>query len=356
MRLHRTLLTAVLILSICSASGLSEPAYADTLASKQAQADRVAHQIDSLNNRAEIYAERYNQARVRYEAVSADVVVAKRKVAKIQKKMSYQQGHLDTRVSEMYRSGPLNFLEVLLSVRDFDVFESTIRVLTDLNDRDAALVSGLKDLKAQAKKAQAVLVAKQNDARTHKNEMASAEAEVKTQLAARKHLLASLAADIQKLLAKQLASQGSSQQGRTMAMLMRTRTASSGGITFGGAQAPNAKAAEAVYWAERQIGKPYVWAAAGPDTFDCSGLMLWSYAHVGINLNHYSGDQINEGKHVSRGDLAPGDLVFFGSPIHHVGMYVGGDNFVEAPFTGENVRIARFSNRGDFAGACRPSE
>jgi peptidoglycan DL-endopeptidase CwlO len=325
-------------------------------ACREAEADRVAKQIDSLNTKAEIASERYNLARVRYESVTADVVVAKRKVAKIQSKMRYRQGHLNTRVSQMYRQGPLNFVEVLVSSRSFDVFESTIRVLTDLNNQDATMVSELKDLKAQAKKAQDVLVAKQNLAREHKRAMADNAAEVKSQLASRKKLLASLSEEIQKLLAKQLASQGSSEQARTMATLMRTRTASSGGITFGGAQAPNAKAAAAVYWAETQIGKPYVWAAAGPDTYDCSGLMLWAYDKVGIQLTHYSGDQFNQGKRIARADLAPGDLVFFGSPIHHVGMYAGGDNFIEAPFTGENVRVARFSSRGDFAGGCRPTE
>ena len=83
--------------------------------------------------------------------------------------------------------------------------------------------------------------------------------------------------------------------------------------------------------------------------------MVWAYKHVGINLNNYSGDQINEGAPVSRSHLQPGDLVFFGSPIHHVGMYVGGGCFIEAPYTGVDVRISRMSSRDDFAGACRPS-
>jgi cell wall-associated NlpC family hydrolase len=84
--------------------------------------------------------------------------------------------------------------------------------------------------------------------------------------------------------------------------------------------------------------------------------MLFAYAKVGITLSHYSGSQINEGAHVSRSDLRPGDLVFFGSPIHHVGMYVGGGDFIEAPYTGSNVRITELSSRGDYAGACRPAD
>jgi len=82
--------------------------------------------------------------------------------------------------------------------------------------------------------------------------------------------------------------------------------------------------------------------------------MLWSYNKVGVELTHYSVTQITEGKRVSRSELQPGDLVFFGSPIHHVGMYVGGGAFLEAPYTGADVRITPLSNRHDFAGACRP--
>jgi cell wall-associated NlpC family hydrolase len=185
--------------------------------------------------------------------------------------------------------------------------------------------------------------------------MAANAAAVKQQLAARKDLLAHVDAELAGLIAKQIAEQKAAEQARTMALLMRQRSIAEGGIILGGNPPTSSKAAAAVYWAEKEIGKPYVWAAAGPDSFDCSGLMVWAYAHVGISLNHYSGDQINEGARVSRSNLEPGDLVFFGSPIHHVGMYVGGGDFIEAPYTGTDVRISKMSSRSDFAGACRPT-
>jgi cell wall-associated NlpC family hydrolase len=109
-----------------------------------------------------------------------------------------------------------------------------------------------------------------------------------------------------------------------------------------------------VWWAEQALGKPYEWAASGPDSFDCSGLTMWAYDHVGVSLPHSSAEQIGSGTRVSRSNLQPGDLVFFGSPIHHVGMYVGGGDFIEAPHTGAVVRISSLSNRSDYAGACRP--
>jgi cell wall-associated NlpC family hydrolase len=88
-----------------------------------------------------------------------------------------------------------------------------------------------------------------------------------------------------------------------------------------------------------QRGKPYVWGAAGPDSYDCSGLVLWAFAQEGISLPHYTGDQWNSGMHVSRADLEPGDLVFFFADISHVGLYIGNGLMVDAPSTGQVVQV-----------------
>jgi peptidoglycan DL-endopeptidase CwlO len=86
-------------------------------------------------------------------------------------------------------------------------------------------------------------------------------------------------------------------------------------------------------------GYPYVWGAAGPYAFDCSGLVVWSYAQLGIHLDHYTGDLWNEGVHVSRDQLQPGDLVFFFQDISHVGIYIGDGLMVDAPSFGQDVMV-----------------
>jgi cell wall-associated NlpC family hydrolase len=96
---------------------------------------------------------------------------------------------------------------------------------------------------------------------------------------------------------------------------------------------------QALRFAEEKLGDPYVWGAAGPSSFDCSGLVLWSYAQVGISLDHFTGDQWNEGEHISRSQLQPGDLVFFFADISHVGMYVGNGLMIDAPTFGQPVQI-----------------
>jgi cell wall-associated NlpC family hydrolase len=101
----------------------------------------------------------------------------------------------------------------------------------------------------------------------------------------------------------------------------------------------NTIGAQALQAAFTKEGDPYVWGAAGPNEFDCSGLVMWAYAQVGISLPHYTGSQWNSGVHVARADLEPGDLVFFYPDISHVGMYIGNGLMINAPNSAEPVRV-----------------
>ncbi|HVE92734.1 MAG TPA: NlpC/P60 family protein [Actinomycetota bacterium] len=112
-------------------------------------------------------------------------------------------------------------------------------------------------------------------------------------------------------------------------------------------------AGKAVATAAAQIGKPYKWGGAGPDSFDCSGLTQYAWASAGVSLPHSSQAQYNALPKVDRSQLQPGDLVFFGNPIHHVGIYEGGGSMIAAPQTGEKVRRQSIDRR-DYRGAARP--
>ena len=138
-----------------------------------------------------------------------------------------------------------------------------------------------------------------------------------------------------------------------------TSSGSAGGASGGDAggssgppPSPSARAAVAVAAAYQQLGAPYDWAADGPAAFDCSGLTAYVWAAAGVSLPHSSQAQFDVGSHVGRDQLAPGDLVFFGAPIHHVGIYVGTGRMIDAPETGDVVRIQSI-DRPDYAGAVR---
>jgi peptidoglycan DL-endopeptidase CwlO len=111
--------------------------------------------------------------------------------------------------------------------------------------------------------------------------------------------------------------------------------------------------AAAVLVALDQVGKSYVWGASGAETFDCSGLTQWAWASAGVAIPRVSRDQFAGLAKVSREELLPGDLVFFGSPVHHVGLYIGDGQMVHAPKPGDVVRIAP-AFWVDYVGAARP--
>ncbi len=132
-----------------------------------------------------------------------------------------------------------------------------------------------------------------------------------------------------------------------------------GGGSGGGSTPPapttRQSAQVAVDTALAQVGKPYRWGGGGPSSFDCSGLTSFAWRAAGVSLPHSSRAQFGTTRRISRGDLQPGDLVFFGSPIHHVAMYIGGGQVVEASRAGVPVRVSsRSLGRSDVAGYGRP--
>jgi peptidoglycan DL-endopeptidase CwlO len=120
--------------------------------------------------------------------------------------------------------------------------------------------------------------------------------------------------------------------------------------------APSSLGTAAVNYAVGQLGTPYVWGGAAPGGFDCSGLVTWAFAQAGRSgLPHYTGSLWTSGTRIgSQADLAPGDLVFFHG-LGHMGIYIGNDQYVHAPHTGDVVKISTLSSYGGYVGAVRIS-
>lgn len=128
---------------------------------------------------------------------------------------------------------------------------------------------------------------------------------------------------------------------------------SSNGDTSINSSGGSEKARKALEYAYSKKGCKYVWGATGPRTFDCSGLTQWCYKQVGIRIPRVSREQSRHGQSVSKNNLQPGDLVFFGNPVHHVGMYCGGGKYIHAPQTGDVVKVSNLGSRRDFHNARR---
>jgi cell wall-associated NlpC family hydrolase len=134
----------------------------------------------------------------------------------------------------------------------------------------------------------------------------------------------------------------------------------SGSDTGGTSRGSSSAGAAAVAWAKTQLGKDYQWGADGPSTYDCSGLTLQAWARAGVSLPHSSTMQYQVTEHVDLGSLRPGDLLFYATDtsdpgtIHHVAIYAGGGQMVEAPYTGAQVRISSIYRSGMMPFAGRP--
>lgn len=309
-----------------------------------AQARAVKSQIDRLDNQIEVANENYNEAATKHARLLAQKRAAARREEKARKRIRVLQKHLGTRASDMYRTGPLGFIDVLLGARSFDELATTWDILKELNKSDAESIGEMKVARAEAEAAHKEFTAKEKAAAKQVAIMAAQTASYKRMKADKASKLRGIEAEIRAI-----------QNAEEAAARAAARRGSYGGGGGGGNwPTPSIPAhGSVVTYAKSRLGCRYVWAGSGPNVFDCSGFTMWCYRQIGISLPHSSRAQINSGQRVSRGDLQPGDLVFFGSPIHHVGMYVGGGMMIHAPHTGDVVRYAP-AFRSDYVGACRP--
>ncbi|TDB36998.1 MAG: hypothetical protein D9V44_10895 [Actinobacteria bacterium] len=306
---------------------------------KRAQALKVKAQVEDLDAEVEIATEAYNEANASYRAVTAKVTANEKKLGELTAHQKKLQKHLDTRVNSMYRSGPLGFLEILVGANTFEELATNWDLLQAMNEQDAEAVADLKVTRAEVSKTQAELKTNQAQAKKERDALASQKSAIEKRLADRKKLLNGLESEI-----AQLEREAEEAARRTYRPPVRDAGGDPGTQPKSGI----------VDIAKSKLGSRYVWAASGPNTFDCSGFTMWVYAQVGVSLPHSSRAQYNSGPRVSKANLKPGDLVFFGrSVIHHVGIYVGGGMYIHAPSTGDVVKISSL-NRSDYVGACRP--
>lgn len=312
-------------------------------ASKREQARVIKQQIDRLDERVELAAERYNEASAAHTKLLKEKKAAAAKLRRLKARTNVVQRHLNLRARSMYRSGRVGLVDVLLGAQSFEEFAATWDVLKTLNQDDAEAIATLKRLRAETRKAHAEYAAKEKAASDKQTVMRRDYDSISRDLAERKSKLSGIESEIAALEAEE----------------SRARAASAARSVLSAAPyerhfppPTRAPRSEVVNIARRYLGAPYRWGAAGPNAFDCSGLTMFVYRQVGVYLPHSSRAQIGYGQRVSRSNLAPGDLVFFGSPIHHVGIYVGGGQMISAPHTGAVVRIEPLLS--DYVGASRP--
>lgn len=315
----------------------------------------TTRKISALNAQLDKAVEIYDQARLtvstskaKQKKLTAAATVQQRRVGKFRQQVgafassAYKAGGLTPMASLLDSGSPQNFLDQMATLNHLSQEQrSTLNQLTAaqrvLAQQQQQIASALKTQQTAEKKAAQTKSQLQSD-------LAKAKA-----LQAQQRAAAAAAAARAAATSSPTASSSSATTSTSRASRGTTRPAAP--PAYSGPA--SGSAAIAVRFAYAQLGKPYVWAAAGPSSYDCSGLTMAAWASAGVSLPHSSAMQFNSAPHVSLSALQPGDLIFYGSPIHHVAMYIGGGQIIHAPVPGETVTIASMDMESPV-GAVRP--
>jgi cell wall-associated NlpC family hydrolase/cell division protein FtsB len=294
----------------------------------QDEANRLERQIKTLDDQLEVIVEDYDQARFRLDALNADLTRIRLDLERRQAELAATQAEMGHRLTLMYKTGDWGFLDAVLSAGDISDVTTQIDFFRRVSEQDSELQSEYAQLVGEIQDLEAAVAEKRAEALSVAQRVEDEKLVIEDKLAERKSILRGLDQRIKKILKRRA----------HLDQALARRLARTAGINLSRISGSPAQIA-VVQEALKELGKPYVYAAAGPDSFDCSGLVMYVYAKFGVHVPHFAAYQADYGRRVSYGELQPGDLVFFGSPIHHVGIYAGNGLFIHAPHTGDVVKV-----------------
>jgi cell wall-associated NlpC family hydrolase len=315
---------------------------------KRAQAQSVLEQIQTIDGQLEHAVEAYNLANVKLDRINAELTTNARHLTIARTGLKHAQTHLSQRLVALYTNGSqAGALEVMLGADSLDDLINRLEAVQRVSDQDSRVLGEVKSFRKEvqqrkvrlerAKKAQVQVVASRAEQRSS----------IEGQLAERQQMLASIKDQIAELQAAEQRRQ-ERLAAAARAMLAAAPVEEAGTVaetpqTYGTpdtlVSVPDARYGGVVGIAMQYLGTPYVWGGASPGGFDCSGFVMYVYSQIGVSLPHHAASQYGAGTPVSRDQLQAGDLVFFNG-LGHVGIYIGGGQFIHAPHTGDVVKIS----------------
>ncbi|WP_236647914.1 C40 family peptidase [Micromonospora sicca] len=271
--------------------------------------DEIEAQIDKQWEQLEPTIEGYNKIRAQLKVNQKKSANLQKKMAPLELESTLAMNRVGELASRYYMQGPSQEVGALLVDAKPGTLAEQLTILDRLATQERKQIAGVLAIRDKYKAQKAKLDA-----------LIATQVKQRDELAAKKK---QIDAEIKRLTAA----------------LPKTTVKVTGCPTINGVVSSAAQTAIRV--ACQQVGDPYVWGATGPNSFDCSGLTQYAYKAAGISLTHFTGAQWSEGRAVSRSDARPGDLVFFYSDLHHVGLYLGNGLMVHAPRTGKPVQVSQ---------------
>lgn len=365
---------------------------------EQGQYKDAESKLNSLERQLEELQGQCQKIDSNIDSKNAEILAAERKIDKLQediqvlsKELERKQETYGKRMRAVYKNGSPGYIDVILNSSSFSELISNVQAVSKIMDIDKKMMNEVKDKQKDIQKTQDTI---NNDIKNIQTLKSGLEKQLEELNAKKKeqNVLVEQAREVKKTIAVNLAdkeramikglatmvndpnsSKATLVAARDSLRAVRSQVkvidsevvdliekakaridkmdkeALDRGTSIPLSGTAAEKASQIVAYALSLQGTPYVYGATGPDSFDCSGFVQYVYKKHGIYLGRTTGDQVHEGIPVSLGNIQPGDLVLFGSPSspHHVGIYIGGGDYVHAPHSGDVVRVASLSNRWD---------
>lgn len=349
--MNRKTLSVVIALTLAiTMNGTVLAAGANDTAIKQVQQQKedLETKVEKLDNQITDIIQQIDSNKKSTEKTTADIKATQVELTTAENSIKGQQEVFNKRVRAMYINGADSYLGVILESDNLGDFVSRVDTIKKIVGFDEKTINDLKNKKDTIAK-------KKEDLNNQNNKLLALKADNEKKLASfnnskseQKGLIASL--DTKEKDLEAIDTQTSNLVASAQSQVEKV-SAAAPTLSRGSSSATAASSNAIVAYASTFIGTPYAWGGNGPSSFDCSGFTCYVFAHFGIDLPRIASDQQGVGTSVSRDQLQPGDLVFFGSPAHHVGIYVGDGCFINAPRTGDVVKIAPLHS--DFSGGRR---
>jgi peptidoglycan DL-endopeptidase CwlO len=332
----------------------------------QAQAKAVEDEIERLDHEIATLNEDYGELQERLIELNAELVKLRRELGNAEDNFQYREELINRRLTAVYKAGDNALLNVILLSRNLNDFMKRVVLVHQITKRDHLMATDFHESADEKSVLESEIAAKKQEALALERAIEQKKLQIEARLVERAATLQAVQADIKQLLEEERLRQ--EEERRRLEAELRARLeaqAAAARAAAARAAAVSARGAslaipvnaggdsvlmQVVETAANYLGIPYKWGGKRPSTgLDCSGLTKWVFEQHGVTIRYWSRHQAQEGEPVALSDIRPGDLVAFGFPVYHVGIYVGEDRFIHAPRTGDVVKVSVLSARKDLS-------